>query len=561
MIYGLAPYSLTNAHSAFFTLVFAPTVVGPAAETLTINFSNQPSVVIPVTGTSITTTAAISPSASSLDFGALEQGQISAAQPVTITNTGGQTATLLTITADPPFFTDAVLPVVVDPASPYTFNVYFDPGATASFGDTLVLTYDSLPQQGIDLTGSGIDPSTLALTSFPIMPTATKKATYYAPLNAVGGVPPYTWSLANGSTLPKGLTLSSSGAVSGTPTVLGTYVFSAQASDSSSPPLTAVATMSLSVNSPTGSVCNNTSWNVSGTITPIVGLDVLGPNTYLGSTGGLYPNGSNVDDPNHHAYGVTLAQQIQPLDSTGNPDPAGSEVLLVIGESNVFLEGQNVIQNTMASPGRNPSVIVVNGGQGGATAGKLVDPNSPYWTTMTNYLLPNAGATAQQVVAAWFEPTNAINSGTFPTDMSQLYSQIETVLQNILLKFPNIKIVYMSSRTYSAYSNGKVTDNPEPYAFESGFAVKWTIEDQINGLPALNYDPTLGPVLAPWIEWGPYYWADGMVVPSLGNVIWTCQDFKLDGTHPTPSGAQKVANQVLNFLKTDPASTPWFLAP
>jgi hypothetical protein len=223
----------------------------------------------------------------------------------------------------------------------------------------------------------------------------------------------------------------------------------------------------------------------------------------MGSTGGLYPNGSNVDDPNHLAFGMNLAQQIQPLDASGNPDPNGLEALLIIGESNVFLEGQSLVQDAMASPGRNPSLIVVNGGQGGATAGKLMDPNSPFWTTMTNYLLPNVGVTPQQVVAAWFEPTNAIRSGTFPSDMNQLYTQLETAIQNILVKFPNIKFLYLSSRTYAAYSNGKVTDNPEPYAFESGFAVKWAIEDQLNGNPALNFDPAQGPVLAPWIAWGP----------------------------------------------------------
>ena len=561
LIYGLAPFALMNGKNAFFTIVFAPTQAGPASETLTINFTNQPSVTVPVTGTGVATSAFASPDLSFIDFGVAEQGQTATPQLVTVTNSGGDTVSVTGITVHPPFSSDAVFPAVLDPGGTYTFNVYFDPSTPVDFTDTLVVTYDSLPAEGIDLIGTGATSSTLAITDFPVLPKATKKAAYYSVLNAVAGVELYTWSVANGTSLPAGLTLSSDGIISGAPTGLGSSAFVVQVTDSSVPPLTATSSFSLSVNSPTGSVCNNTSWDITGTTTPIIGLDLLGVNTYMGSMGGLYPNGSNVDDPTHLAFGMNLAQQIQPLDATGNPDPNGLEGFLIIGESNVFLEGQSLVQDAMVSPGRNPSLIVINGGQGGATAGKLVDPNSPYWTTMINYLLPNVGVTAQQVVAAWFEPTNAIRSGTFPTDMNQLYSQIETILQTILVKFPNIKLVYLSSRTYAGYSNGKATDNPEPFAFESGFPVKWTIEDQINGNPALNFDPALGPVLAPWIAWGPYYWADGLVVPSSDGLVWGCQDFKIDGTHPTASGSEKVANEVLRFLKSDPTTAPWFVAP
>jgi len=52
-------------------------------------------------------------------------------------------------------------------------------------------------------------------------------------LAAAGGTPAYTWSLASG-TLPTGLSLSSAGVITGTPTVAGVYNFTVQVADTAS---------------------------------------------------------------------------------------------------------------------------------------------------------------------------------------------------------------------------------------------------------------------------------------------------------------------------------------
>jgi hypothetical protein len=54
-------------------------------------------------------------------------------------------------------------------------------------------------------------------------PTGTVGTAYNFQLAATGGVPPYTWAVASGSSLPAGLSLSSAGVVSGTPTASGTF--------------------------------------------------------------------------------------------------------------------------------------------------------------------------------------------------------------------------------------------------------------------------------------------------------------------------------------------------
>ncbi len=67
-------------------------------------------------------------------------------------------------------------------------------------------------------------------------------------LQAASGTPPYAWSITTG-TLPSGLTLSSAGLISGTPSQTGTSTFTVQVTDSSTPkPQTALAQLSITIN-------------------------------------------------------------------------------------------------------------------------------------------------------------------------------------------------------------------------------------------------------------------------------------------------------------------------
>ena len=69
---------------------------------------------------------------------------------------------------------------------------------------------------------------------------------YSVNLTATGGVLPYSWSVASGS-LPAGLTLTtnpdSTATLSGTPTTMGTSMFTLQVADSESPPATGTSSM------------------------------------------------------------------------------------------------------------------------------------------------------------------------------------------------------------------------------------------------------------------------------------------------------------------------------
>jgi Putative Ig domain len=75
-------------------------------------------------------------------------------------------------------------------------------------------------------------------------------------LSASGGVQPYTWSVTTGS-LPAGLSLNSSGQISGTPTTVGTSSFTVQVTDSATPTAsTATANLSITVTATAAASCS-----------------------------------------------------------------------------------------------------------------------------------------------------------------------------------------------------------------------------------------------------------------------------------------------------------------
>jgi hypothetical protein len=174
--------------------------------------------------------------------------------------------------------------------------------------------------------------------------------------------------------------------------------------------------------------------------------------------------------------------------------------------------------------------------------------------------LDQAGVTPKQVQIAWVKQADIRPTAAFPNDAMALQSELEEIAHILVARFPNIKIAYYSSRIYAGYASTAL--NPEPFAYQSGFAVKWTIEKQINSSSDLNYDPSRGEVKAPWLAWGPYLWADGLS-PRGDGLTWSCSQYIDDGTHPAPGAGgarERVAQMLLQFFKNDVTAKLWFLA-
>ena len=289
--------------------------------------------------------------------------------------------------------------------------------------------------------------------------------------------------------------------------------------------------------------------------TGLIPLTDLGKGTYKNTTGGLYPGGENVPPQDHLKAGLKFAGRIVPLDAEGNPSSNGVVVLLSVGMSNTTQEFQVFKKMAEADADMNPRVVLVDGAQGGQSAEVTADAMAKYWE-VTNERLTAANVTPKQVQVAWIKQATPGPTRPFPAEVKTLQGYLLQTVQVLANRFPNLKIAYLSNRIYAGFATSAL--NPEPHAYETAFAVKWLIADQISGMPELNYDSEKGEVRSPWLAWGPNLWADGLKARGDG-LTYARDDLGDDGTHPSMSGRAKVAKQLLAFLKTDSTAQPWFV--
>ncbi len=308
----------------------------------------------------------------------------------------------------------------------------------------------------------------------------------------------------------------------------------------------------------------------------LVPLPDLGSGTYLGFEGGLYPGGSNQMPAEHRLEGLQRAQRIEPLDRNGQPDRDGKIVLLSIGMSNTdreFCGGQDSgvchPWSFMGQAAADPAVdktrlAVVNGARGGETAPDWVAPTHRNYAHVKEEVLERQELSETQVQVIWLKQARATPRVSLPerrADAFRLVESLAEIVRTLKIRYPNLQLVFVSSRIYAGYA---VTElNPEPFAYETGFAVKWLIEAQIRQMKTGEVNRRAGDLdyrtVAPWIAWGPYLWADGQI-PRRDGLVWLPEDLASDGTHPSDQGVRKVGQLLMEFFKTSPFTSCWFLA-
>jgi hypothetical protein len=311
-----------------------------------------------------------------------------------------------------------------------------------------------------------------------------------------------------------------------------------------------------------------------------------------GEDGGLYGGGSNEPPVAHRAAYLQEAAKIAPFDADGKPSPDGKIGFITIGFSNPSIESEAFKRAADADAQKAPNITIVNGCIGGRSAamwawdGADIFPaaeqerldkemdvlgmpkhnrkSSPgldkdTWPTLAKRI-ETAGLAPQQVQVLWLKHVEANPKplGEFPAHAKALQADITDVLTIARHHYPNLRVAYLSSRTFGGWSS-RDSGSPEPYAYESGFGTRWIIQAQIKGDPQLNYDPARGEVKVPLLLWGPYLWAQGNTPRKLDGLTWTVNDVRADHLHPNDSGCAKTTTLLLNFLKTDPGASRWFV--
>jgi hypothetical protein len=328
--------------------------------------------------------------------------------------------------------------------------------------------------------------------------------------------------------------------------------------------------------------------------TPVakVPLNDLGTGLYLNQfQGGLYENGTKTPPQDHNTAGATASSKIKPLDANGNPASDGKIVLLSIGMSNTHAEwcGTNFSGTTpnkdcgylfgpnsnslMAQAAANLQVnhnnlVIVNGAQGGQDATAWSPATHTNYDMVRDQRLATAGVTEKQVQAAWLkeadlDATVSLSSGSTSADAYNLEQRLGNIIRAMKVRYPNLQVLFLTSRIYGGYQTGNLA---EPYAYETGFSVKWLIQAQIaqmrNGgvvqdakAGDLNYNSGT----APWISWAVYPWANG-ANPRSDGLTWLQTDYNSDFIHPNANGIQKMGTLLMNFFLNSPHTKCWFSA-
>jgi hypothetical protein len=186
-----------------------------------------------------------------------------------------------------------------------------------------------------------------------------------------------------------------------------------------------------------------------------------------------------------------------------------------------------------------------------------------------------------QVQVVWLKDANASPTVSLatggpgnPPDAIVAEQHMGNILRAIKAAYPNVQQVFISPRIYGGYANTASPPNglnPEPYAFEIGFSIKWLVKSQIQQIRGSAPDVNAGTLdykrgQAPWVGWGPYLWANGPI-PRADGLAWLNSDLRGrsssggvdECTHPSVHGEAKVANALLEFMTTS-RYTSWFLA-
>jgi hypothetical protein len=300
----------------------------------------------------------------------------------------------------------------------------------------------------------------------------------------------------------------------------------------------------------------------------LIPLTDLGTGFYEGIQGGLYPGGSNTRPAVHQQKGIDISHTIEPLNDAGTVSYDNGQVLFIgMGGSNAS-NAYNMFIDTMKHydwKGTSQCMNVKGLFYGGKDLHDMIDTTSTfYWDELQGRLF-NRNDTWEQVQIVWILEQSELDTPDIAYYIDYVADQYTTLMHVMLDSMPNLKMVYLSGFHYTGYTHPEhelYDFLVEPKGYWGNLAIKELIERQINGDPLLDFEGE-GRV-APYVNWGPYFWADG-VNPRGGDFLtWPCEDYRDDDTgggfHLEEIGKYKEAKMLINFFETDTVASWWYKA-
>ena len=294
-------------------------------------------------------------------------------------------------------------------------------------------------------------------------------------------------------------------------------------------------------------------------------LTELGPGFYMGYQGGLFPGGSNMDPNPHQSNGKKISKDIKPINSLGVIDYINGEISVIgVGPSvasDAFNEWKEKM-NGLGWPGVNACTNVKGNFIGGNSVVDMLDIDGIYWS---NFLSGLASKSIEpiQVQVVWMLLVSSTDSSDINYYIDTVSEQYIQVIHNLYSMCPNLKEIFISGIHYTGYTvpeHARYEYLVEPNGYWSNLVVKNVVSMQINGDPRLKYT---GPSKqAPFITWGPYFWADGIKPRIADGLSWPCDNFRDDsiggGFHLKDEYKYKEGDMMNAFFQTNTISKIWY---
>jgi len=138
-----------------------------------------------------------------------------------------------------------------------------------------------------------------------------------------------------------------------------------------------------------------------------------------------------------------------------------------VGMSNAIQAFLAFMKAAEGDPEINPRVVLVNAAQGSMTADLVGDVEGgyflpdgtklKYWPRV-DFILDHFGVTRAQVQVAWIKEADRGPDQGFPGYARVLEGELANIVRILHDRFPNLKLVYLSSRTYAGWA--KIRLNP-----------------------------------------------------------------------------------------------------